>query len=617
MCGICGTVGFSDRTVLRSMCDALIHRGPDGSDLFVDATVGLGSTRLAMIDLSRSTQPAHNEDGSIHLVFNGEMYNYRPWIRRLEELGHRFYSKGDTEVLVHLYEEYGLDFVRRLRGMFALAIWDANARRAILARDRFGVKPLYYAQTGSGTIFSSELMSLAPYVPHEVDRGLISFYLRMRYFPFDRSPLVAVRKVPPGHLMVFDENGVRTLRYWDIRETTPLNGQSVDPLALERLFCESVRLRLVSDVPLGVFLSGGLDSSAIVAAMSSLRVPSIHTFSVGFGESYDETPAARVVAENFGTDHTEIQLSNHDVVDLIPQVLGALDEPIADPATVPTYALSAAANRKVKGVLLGEGADEVFGGYEQYRALWVSTRRQLSVAGRLAARLPDPLLRPILRYASPLATTAGSSGMTQARHALAATNPSEIYLGLAQVFSEDELPRTVRTTSTLDAGRWVASYFRSTDPVRDAQIFDLENFMVHLLDRTDRMTMAHSIEGREPFLDHPMVEYSLSFPAVSRVGIVREKRALRRSLAPLLPHDVLGRRKRRFFVPLPDWFRGELGSYFDEVMQSPSLPLLTGEELAALRGRLSTLPLRGARQMWSVLCLELWYRQLLSVRVAS
>ena len=613
MCGICGTFGFTDRDMLRSMCACLVHRGPDGSGMHIGDGVGLAAVRLAMVDTQRNVQPAHNEDESVWVVFNGEMYNYRQWIPRLEGLGHRFYSEGDAETLVHLYEEYGPDFIRYVRGMFALGIWDSQRKRLTLIRDRLGVKPLYYARVGGGVVFASELTALAPYVPLDVDISLIPYYLQLRYFPSDRSPLRSVLKVPPGHVVTLDSSGIRTQRYWNVDDYHTIPGNGLDPAALQNLFLASIRLRLVSDVPLGVFLSGGLDSSAIVAGMTRLGVSEVRTFSIGFGEEYDETPQARMIAEHFGTRHSEIQLPGSDVVRWIPDIARFMDEPVADPACVPTYLLSAEAKKSVKGVLLGEGADEVFAGYEQYRALAATTSGFTAPAARWASRLPGPVFGTVLRAVSPFGSSVGQEFQTPIRRALTSNDSVELYLNLSQVFSEEELPAALQSYSGPRARARLVSYFTSGDPIRDAQRFDLENFLVHLLDRTDRMTMAQSIEGREPFLDHVLLEYAFSLPSRFHARTWGDKVALRRSLAGLLPSSILSRRKRRFFVPIDAWFAGELGSYFDNLMESPTLALLSREEMDRVRSRFRTSPFHTARQMWSLLCLELWFQNISSI----
>jgi asparagine synthase (glutamine-hydrolysing) len=617
VCGICGSFGFAERKMLQSLCESMKHRGPDGTDLFVDQNAGLGAVRLAMVDIEGNRQPAHNEDGTIWAVFNGEIYDFRRWIPRLEQLGHRFYSHGDAETIVHLYEEYGPEFVHRLRGMFAVALWDGRIRRGLLVRDRFGVKPLYYTEGREGILFASELRSLVPYVSREVDMGLVAYYLQLRYFPADRSPLKAVRKVPPGHLLAFGSEGATISRYWSVDDLTPIPRFEPDPDALRRLLLESIELRLVSDVPLGVFLSGGLDSSLIVAGMHQLKVPEIATFSIGFGDLYDEAPAAREVAELFGTKHMEIQLPEPSLMELLPRVMSTLDEPIADPAAVPTYALAAAARRSVKGVLLGEGADEVFGGYEQYRLLSALSDSSYGAVLRRAARLPNSLLGVAVNRVSPLGRNMGPDGSMRVRAALAASDASQSYLCLVEVFASDELPEKVSEASSLSASKQLASYFRGSDPVRDAQRFDLENHLVHLLDRTDRMTMANSIEGREPFLDPSLVRFSLASSSKSRVTVLQDKAVLRSAAVDLLPRAMRKRRKRRFFVPIDAWFASELGSYFEEVMEEPSLTLVDRTELARLKQRFSRSPLRAARQMWALLCLQLWYRAIVDIGSAS
>lgn len=608
MCGICGSAGFADRGLLQSMCERLHHRGPDSTGLFVDRDVGLGMTRLAMIDVAGGVQPAHDEEGRIWLVFNGEMYNYRPWLERLTALGHRFYSRSDSEVVVHLYEEYGPNFLERINGMFALALWDGRSRRLLLARDRLGVKPLYYARSAAGWLFASEISALVGQVGHAVDLTQLPFYLRLRFVPGEATLARAIRRVPAGGYLVLEDGAWTKHTYWSMTDP-PLAPPTFGAAGLRRTFLDAVDSRLVSDVPLGVFLSGGLDSSAIVGAMNALHVKPIRTFSVGFGDAYDETAAAERVAAHFGTEHESTQLDPESAVRLLPSVVSALDEPLADPAVVPTYHLASRARRSVKGVLLGEGADELFGGYEQHRAVRILDSASGRFLARSVAGLPFGSFSA--RVGSPVAAEVGGEAGDHLRRVVAADRPSQAHLAMIQPFTVEETA-VVAPWSPQGVDAYVDGYFTNGDAVRASLRYDLENTLAGLLTKADRMTMAHSLEGREPYLDCRLVDYARSLPSRRHVGLLLEKKALREAAHGLLPPFVRHRRKRRFFVPLADWLRGALGEYVQRVLDRPRMPGILPKAVTEVYDRFrSSGSVRYARQLWSLLVVELWYRQVL------
>lgn len=606
MCGICGTFGFDDRNLLLSMCARLAHRGPDGQGIYIDDGVGIGNTRLAMIDLRTGHQPAHNEDETVWLVFNGEMYNYPVWLRRLQDLGHRFYSQSDSEVLVHMYEEFGPTFVSKVNGMFALALWDRKTRQLLLTRDRFGVKPLYYARIAQGLVFNSEIKPLTDVVPKEIDVGLLPYYFLLRYTPGVSTLIPGIKRVLPGTVMVFRDSTVSTLRYWSLTEIPKMDEESFSLSSLRSRIVDAVRSRLVSDVPLGVFLSGGVDSAAIVAVMKHLGYHRIKTFTIGFDEGPDESLAARRVSEFFSTEHYCATVEGTRVPSLLYDIVSALDEPNADPAAVPTYILSSLAKKHVKGILLGEGADEIFGGYEQYRMVRLLQNPISEKLVRLSLR--TPAYRLMAGIMSPLSTQLGKGLRTQIGNVLSDSRPSRVHLAVTQPFTSSELARLTPSSDVRVVESWVDACFAGLNPLRASQRFDIENTMGHLLCRADRMTMAHSIEGREPYLDHRLVELATAIPPTFNVGLVREKRAFRLSLRGIVPSFLLRRRKRRFFVPIQDWFSGNLGPYFDSLFDRPTVPGVSRAEVRRIRESVSQSPLYRARQLWSLLTLEIWHR---------
>jgi asparagine synthase (glutamine-hydrolysing) len=605
MCGICGVYGSQDAAFLTDMCSILKHRGPDSSGTFIDREIMLGVTRLALIDLETGNQPIHNEGSTLWIVYNGEFYNYKEWMDRLKQLGHSFYTRSDTETIIHLYEEFGPDCLSKIRGMFAFAIWDSRRHTLFLARDRFGVKPLYYARFDGGFVFASEIKAFAQCVSHDVDYRALAYYLQLRYLPGDMTLFKTVKKLPAGSYAIITEGGMHISRYYALssRVSEPIGDPSE---ATGRLLKESVALRLVSDVPLGVFLSGGLDSSALVALTKHLDYPRIRTYSIGFNDEFDELESAREVANFFETDHHEIVIDEKDAIRVLPEVVYHMDEPVADPASVPTYFLAQQASKDVKGILLGEGSDEVFGGYEQYRILPMLKRTQelagTKVATFLAGNVPTILTNKLLKYFSLL----GREGRVRSMRALGDRSASEMYLELVSVFDSDDIDQALTIRLENDVESYAATYFKGSDVVKDSQLFDLENFLQHLLTRVDKMTMAHSVEAREPFLDNALVEFALSLPSKMRVDYYQSKKVLRDALRDLLPSKVVSRSKNRFFVPIHKWFRSELGEFFWQKMDKPNAAIYRKAYLEKLKSRYDESPLYYARQMWSILNLELW-----------
>jgi asparagine synthase (glutamine-hydrolysing) len=607
-------ISLGDRPVspeeLRVMCDAMVHRGPDDEGYYVGEQAGLAMRRLAIIDLDTGRQPIANEDGSVQVVLNGEIYNYRELRAELLARGHRLYTTGDTEVIAHLYEDLGDACLGRLRGMFGLAVWDERRRRLLLARDRLGIKPLYYAEVGGRLVFASELKAILALgeVPRELDWEALGHYLTFSTTPREQSIVAGVRKLEPGHLLVAGPGErPRVERYWDVR-FEPDRSRSEARLAerLGELIEESVRLHLASDVPLGAFLSGGMDSSSVVAAMARLTREPVKTFSIGFADPrYNELGWASLVAERFGTDHHQLVLEP-DVLDLIEDLAWHLDEPFGDSSAIPTYMVSRLAAESVTVVLSGDGGDELFGGYDKYVVESRERRYRL---------LPDPLRRMLSAVAR--AMPAGMRGRNYLRHV---TLPGmHRYLDAFTLFGRERMlrllsPDVARLVAPHDpwaaAGRWLGR--GPTHWLSALQYADLHTYLpLDILTKVDRMSMAHSIEARVPLLDHKLVEFAATIPPELQLRNGTGKNLFKRAMRGVLPEAILTRPKRGFAIPLGHWFRGRLAPFVRDLLLSDasrSRGLFERSEIERVLER----PSRGMEdldlELWTLISLELWCR---------
>ncbi len=559
MCGICGFLcdqGDDRGDALRRMTDALAHRGPDDSGLYGGGRVGLGHRRLSIIDLSPlGHQPLANEDGTIQVVFNGEIYNFGELRVELEARGHRFRGNSDTEVIPHAYEEWGLDFPRRFRGMFALALWDEREERLVLVRDRLGIKPLYYYRAGNLFLFGSELKALMawPDFPRRIDPASLYWYLAFGYVPAPRAIFDDTRKLPPGHLLVVDRSGMSLTRWWDPLEAVargPLPGSEAELLEeLETILLEAVRYRLISDVPLGAFLSGGIDSSLVVALMARLASGPVRTFTIGYWEKgYDEAPWARAIAARLGTEHTELYIRPQEALEVIGRLPEIYDEPFGDASAIPTYLVSGLARRSVTVALSGDGGDELYGGYPRYK--WFHL-----------ARLLYGVPRPLRRAMAPLVARLPHPKARKAASWLAVDDPAELYAGMVGVWRRGALRRVLgfeRPFGELDFRRvWEAA--PAGRHLERLMLTDLSTYLPEdILAKVDRASMAHSLEARVPLLDHHAVEFALRVPLSLKFRHLRGKHLLRRLLGRYLPSELYERPKMGFGVPLDHWFRREL-----------------------------------------------------------
>ena len=622
MCGIAGFVESastpspfgpdSSRALIHRMCDVIRHRGPDDEGVWVEEGVALGMRRLSIIDLSTGHQPIHNEDCSVWIVFNGEIYNFRELRRELEAAGHCFYTSTDTEVIVHAYEQWGTGAIGRLRGMFGLAIWDTTSRTLLVARDRIGIKPMHYATLNGRFYFGSELKSLleAPDLPRDLDPGALDHYLSFLYTPRDGSIFKSVRKLPPGHLLTWKDGRIAIEQYWRMPATETFTGSEEDAVRqLRGVLSDAVRSHMTSDVPLGAFLSGGVDSSLVVGLMSELSSARVKTFAIGFDEpAFDELAHARRVANHFGTDHHELVVTP-DGVSILDELVSHFDEPFADSSAIPTWYVSQMARRHVTVVLSGDGGDELFGGYERYlphpRVVAFdrySPRALRRVAAVAAAGLPH-----------------GVRGKNFLRHV--GRNEQGRYLDAIRFFGADEKPALLtpeiqRAIDGPDPEVRLARHFErfarlpwSSQMMR----FDAETYLPEdVLTKVDRMSMAHSIESRVPLLDNEVVAFASALPASLKIKNGRRKHVLKEVAASLVPREILDRPKQGFGVPLGTWFRGNLRELFADTLLSPS-SLQRGYFRPAFVRHIVNEHLNGKRdhtlRLWQLVVFEKWQQQ--------
>ena len=620
MCGIAGIVRWDHRPVLeqevRAMCGAMVHRGPDDEGVYLGEGVGIGMRRLSIIDLANGHQPVSNEDGSIWIVFNGEIYNYSDLRRSLISRGHVFRTTSDTETIVHLYEEHGAGCVEYLRGMFAFAIWDSRRRELLLARDRLGIKPLYYAERGDQLLFASELK---PILQVDVSRSLnwqaVGHLFTYLATPSDHSIVQGTRKLEPARVAVARAGSpLRIQRYWDVAfepNEAASEGDLVDEL--RALLNESVLLHQVSDVPVGAFLSGGIDSSAVVAMMAAPAAGRLKTFSIGFAESsFDELTHARAVAARFGTDHHDLVL-RPDAVQIVEDLTWYLDEPFGDTSAIPTFMVSKLAAEHVKVVLSGDGGDELFGGYDKY---------VVEAQERAYDRLPGAVKRAAGAAGAMLPY--GTPGRRFLRHLSLAG--LDRYLDASSLFHADEFPGLFQAgafeqiaihqrpaTTDVNAYRGPTAKANS-DWLSPLQYRDLNHYLpLDILTKVDRMTMAHSLEARPPLLDHRLVEFAATIPARFRLRDGTTKYLFKQAMREILPDAIIDRKKQGFAVPLSRWFRGELAGFARDVLLSNTcrqrgiLDTHFVERLLRLNSRGRDLDL----QLWTALSFEMWCRRFL------
>jgi asparagine synthase (glutamine-hydrolysing) len=627
MCGITGIRQFAsnavvDPGVVRRMCDVMVHRGPDDDGVYTAGPVGLGMRRLSIVDLATGHQPLSNEDGTLWTVFNGEIYNHAELRPKLEARGHVYRTHSDTETIVHLYEEYGHDCVQHLKGMFAFAIWDALRQRLFVARDRLGIKPLYYHLTPEHFVFGSEIKVLLAYPGLEAQfrRAALPEYLAFGYLSGEDTFYKGIRKLMPGHWIEVDSGQVKIERYWDlpITATDSSRGEDYYVPAYRELLEQAVRSHLMSDVPLGVFLSGGVDSSAVAALMTKIRGTPVETFSVGYSEdAYSELPYARIVAQHLNSVHHEVLLSQQDFFDTLPHLIWHEDEPIVWPSSVPLFFVARLARERVKVVLTGEGSDETLAGYTRYaftlkNAAW----------DRVYRGVAPIFLRNWIRGSIADSTWISATLRRKLSHTFLARNgnswASFYFDNFFSAFSEAEQcgllsPELANETAAGSPYQNVLAYWdhSSGEMLQRLLYTDIKTYLIELLMKQDNMSMATSIESRVPFLDHTLVEFATNIPERLQLGGFAGKRILKKAVEDLLPHSILYRPKLGFPTPWSRWLAGPQLEIIRDLLLEPR-SLDRGLFQRAAIERIFQEHRAGYRdhydRIWRLLNLELWQR---------
>jgi asparagine synthase (glutamine-hydrolysing) len=624
MCGITGVVYTDrshpvDRDLVRRLTTTLSHRGPDADGFFFGEGAALGHRRLSIIDLSTGDQPIYNEDGSMAVVFNGEIYNFQALRSELEACGHRFSTASDTEVILHAWEEYGDDFVRRLRGMFAVAVWDRRRRRLLLARDRVGKKPLYYAHDAERLLFGSELKAVVadPSVKRAISLEAVDEYLTFGAVPAPRTIYQQVHQLPPAHYLIWEAGRARTVEYWDVSYSSePVRSADAWLEEFESIMEEAVRLRLISDVPLGAFLSGGVDSTAVVATMSAASDRPVATTTVTFGErAFNEALHARAVAQALGTDHREVVVAPQ-ALDILPTVVWHLDEPFADSSAIPTYYVARAARERVTVALSGDGGDEVFAGYEwRYGLNLIEDRIRRRIPGALrrnalgplagiwpkADRLPRPLRwKHLLRNLSLEPEAAYFHDMSR-------FTPAE----KRDLFSAD-FRRSLHEHDSFVGFRTHFDRVRGADHLNRLLYVDLKTWLANdILVKVDRMAMANSLEVRSPLLDHHVIEFAARLPRDMKFRNGTAKYLLKRYAERRGPASAIHRPKQGFSIPLAEWLRTDLRPLAQDMLLSDRAlgrGYFRPEVIQAMWGRHQDRSRDHSRHLWALMALELWHR---------
>jgi asparagine synthase (glutamine-hydrolysing) len=627
MCGIAGRFNHSaghsvDPAHLIAMTDAVTHRGPDAAGYYHDGAIALGHRRLSIIDLATGDQPLGNEDGSVQVVFNGEIYNFAEVRHELAAHGHRFRTNSDTEVIVHGYEQWGERCVDRFRGMFAFAVWDGRHRRLLLARDRLGVKPLYYAEVPGGIVFGSEIKSLLedPEVSRAWCPEAIDSFLTLLYIPAPATVYAGIHKLPPAHVLVAENGQVRVSRYWDLEFPGDGDPSREDEYLaeLDRLLREAVRLRLISDVPLGAFLSGGIDSSAVVAYMAEASDTPPVTISVGFEQqAFDEVQHAETVARHLGCDFRPLT-ANPRIDELLPRLAWHFDEPFGDSSAVPTYYVSKAARQLVTVALSGDGGDELWMGYGRHRVEHWEHRVR-------AALGPTAPVAGWIGQALPLSV----KGARSLRHLASAPDHAYALKHAYGMFEPDaktrlysgDFRRRVECHDPFVPFRAAYAACTSADPLDRSMYVDARTYMIDdVLTKVDRMSMAVSLEAREPLLDHKLLEFAARVPASLKLKDGRGKYLLRKVLDRRIPRSILERGKKGFEAPIGEWLRGPLTPMASELLLDGRLRdrgIFNPSEVTRLWSEH-----RGGRadhrhRLWQLIMLELWFREFIDRRTGT
>jgi asparagine synthase (glutamine-hydrolysing) len=624
MCGITGWINLGrsepngEEAVLRAMCERIVHRGPNSEGTWTDDTVALGMRRLSVIDLKTGDQPVFSEDGSVVVMMNGELYNYREVRSELEKKGHTFVTKTDTEILPHLYEEYGEDLVDHLNGMFAFALWDSRRKRLIIARDRFGEKPLYYGIFDRKLLWASEPKALLahPSVKPELNLDALRQYLSYDYVPAPNSIYKGISKLPAAHILTVQNGKVRTRRYWN--QTFAKNGKvrSIETAAteLKDLLSDAVRMRLVSDVPLGILLSGGIDSSTVAAFAVQHASERVKTFSIGFEEdSFDESKFARAVAKHLNTEHYEEKLSASTAGELVSDIGTWLDEPLSDGSLIPTFLLARFVRKHVTVALGGDGGDEIFAGYPMYFAHKVA-KAYTSLPRFLRAGMIEPVVRSL-----PVSTKNMSFDYKAKRFVRAANfDTVERHHSWFGSFAADEqehllLPEILSATDgdIYRSPREMLALCDASDPIEQMQFLDMNFYMAEdILTKVDRAAMAVSLETRAPFLDPRVAQFAADLPLEYKLKGKNGKYILKRAVGDLLPREIVNRPKKGFGIPIAQWLKGRLNPLMHDMLAPERLrdqKLFEPSYVERLIREHESGRASHHKQLWTLLVFQLWY----------
>lgn len=606
MCGICGFYGFENKDLIRRMNAKLIHRGPDQDGFYFDKDISLAMRRLSIIDLSeKGRQPHHNEDESIWVVFNGEIYNFQEIKETLEKKKHHFYSGTDTEVIVHAYEEWGFECLNHFNGMFAFALWDSNKKLLFIARDRLGVKPLHYYWDKKRFLFASEIKAILEdsSIKRELNPEALSEFLCFEYVPAPHTMFKNIYKLKPGHYLTLKGETLSIIEYWDSKTEENKTYTEQDWIdSTKDLIEDAVEKRMLSDVPLGAFLSGGIDSSTVVAMMSRFSDSAIKTFSIGFTESsYDESKDARKVAELYKTDHQEKIVEAKEILKIFPKVIANLDEPFGDLSIFPTYLVSEFAKKKVTVSLSGDGGDELFGGYDWY------------LAQSLAKSFKNiPLQKAIGPFIHKLPQSRKSKGsLNYAKRFLEGLEKEED-LGHVRWMSNIQ-PEAISNllNKQVEPFKALKQYPRYTNSLNNAMYLDIKTYLPDdIMTKVDRASMMVSLEAREPLLDFRLVEHAMSIPANYKIHGLTRKYILKKTMKDMLPKDILSKRKQGFTIPMKHWMRNELKAMIEEKLSKENLQELGLFNTNYVENIIEQHMARkkdNQRHIWSILSVVLWY----------
>jgi len=627
MCGICGVCGLDDRNLIKKMAEVIKHRGPDDEGFYIDKDIMLGHKRLSIIDIKTGHQPIFNEDKSIVIVYNGEVYNFKELRQELEKNGHRFYTNTDTEVIVHAYEEYGDNCPSYFNGMFAFAIWDSNKKKLLISRDRLGIKPVYYTKIRDIFLFASEIKSILQYndVKREIDYGALDEYLTFRHSLAPKTLFKNIFKLLPGHNLVYEDGSISIESYWDIKKIELYgNTEEFYIKTFRNQLEESVKKRLISDVPLGVYISGGVDSASIVALMSKMGVKEIETFCIGtddYNDPNNELPKAKTIADHFGTNHHEI-IINEEVINVMPRVVWHLDEPLGEATMTMMYHLSKKSKEFVTVALTGEGADEILGGYVQYKHLLLGNNMgrfiPLPIAKQVLPKIIDIIPLGVLDKMFDYPSSLGEEGKKRVREYVGSLkDETESYLATVSLFSEKDKDELYYGGIKENIDKGIKSktqeiFFNNKDSFYDKIFYrEIKTWLPDLiLNRQDKIAMANAIEARVPYLDYQLVELSASIPLKLKIRWMDDKYILRRCMRDILPKEFSKRKKFPFFIPVDKWFEKNIRDIALKILSESELSkhgCFKHRYIQKIIENHNKSKLIFSRQLWALLAFQLWH----------